>query len=196
MTADQDERAIWLGRYVLPHEGELRGWLQRRAPAGLDVDDIIQETYTRLVAADRIDQIKDPRTYAFQVAKSVILTHIRRTKIVRITAIEHIEEIGVDWVAPEQTVAFRDELERLAEAISGLPEPAGTVFRLRRIHNLSQKEVAAELGLSEGSVEHFMGNALFALRRLFDRHEGSPGPAGEQATKPRRSARRTPGEHG
>ncbi|MFZ0609624.1 MAG: sigma-70 family RNA polymerase sigma factor, partial [Xanthobacteraceae bacterium] len=154
MSAEQDQRAIWLGRYVLPHESALRGWLRRRAPVGLEVDDIIQETYTRLVAAESVDQIKDPRTYTFQTAKSVILSHIRRAKIVRITAIEHIDDVGVDWVAPEQTVVSCDELARLAEAIAALPEPAGSVFRLRRVHNMSQKEVAAELGLSEGSVEH------------------------------------------
>ena len=39
-----DERAIWLGRQVLPHEPSLRAWLSRRRLGGLDVDDIIQET--------------------------------------------------------------------------------------------------------------------------------------------------------
>ena len=45
-----DERAIWLGRHVLPHEPALRAWLRRRRLGGLEIDDIIQETYTRLVA--------------------------------------------------------------------------------------------------------------------------------------------------
>ena len=45
-----DERAIWLGRHVLPHEPALRAWLRRRRLDGLEIDDVIQETYTRLVA--------------------------------------------------------------------------------------------------------------------------------------------------
>ncbi len=188
MMADSDERSIWLGRSVLPHESALRAWLQRRAPPDLDVDDIIQETYTRLISIDRVDQIKDPRSYAFQVAKSVIFSHVRRGKIVSIANVpqlDHFEETETA-TSPERTAVYRDELVRLVRAIAGLPEPARSVFRLRRVHEKSQKEIAAELGLSEGAVERHMGHALFSLRRLFDRPAG-PGLAERESMSARRS---------
>jgi DNA-directed RNA polymerase specialized sigma24 family protein len=52
-----DERAIWLGRQVLPHEPALRAWLRRRRLGGLDVDDIIQETYSRLMTAESVQHV-------------------------------------------------------------------------------------------------------------------------------------------
>jgi len=166
-----DERALWLGRHVLPHEASLRAWLATRAPAGLDVDDIIQETYTRLVAAERVDQIRDPRTYAFQTAKSVIVSHVRRARVVRIDCVPRLERIEeADHLAsPELIAVDRDELSRLATAIAALPEPARTVFRLRRVQGVSQRDIAAQTGLTESAVEHLIGRALFALRRQFDR---------------------------
>ena len=43
-----------LGGTCLPHEPALRAWLRRRRLGGLDIDDIIQETYTRLIAAESV----------------------------------------------------------------------------------------------------------------------------------------------
>jgi len=50
MTLAAHERAIWLARNALPHEPALRAWLARRPLAGLEVDDIVQETYAILAA--------------------------------------------------------------------------------------------------------------------------------------------------
>src|SRR6185437_9749366 len=76
-----DERAIWLGRHVLPHEAALRAWLRRRRLEGLEIDDVIQETYTRLIAAESVAHIRDAKSYAFQIAGSVVVDHLRRMKV-------------------------------------------------------------------------------------------------------------------
>ncbi len=67
-----DERAIWLGRHVLPHEAALRHWLRGRRLGGLDADDVVQETYARLIAAESVAHIRNARTYMFQTAGSVV----------------------------------------------------------------------------------------------------------------------------
>src|SRR5271163_4947636 len=69
-----DERALWLARCILPHEPEIRAWLRTRRPPGLEIDDIIQETYARLSAIEDVGHIRDARTYAFQTARSVALS--------------------------------------------------------------------------------------------------------------------------
>src|SRR3569833_3279454 len=123
MTGVSDERALWLGRQVLPHEPALRVWLRRKSLGGREVDDIIQETYTRLVAADSVAHVLDARSYAFQVAGSVVIDHLRRMKVVSISQAPNFDylEVVSDEPSPERQVIDRDELQHLARMIARLP---------------------------------------------------------------------------
>ena len=166
---DIRERAAWLGRHVIPHEPELRNWLRRRPVAGLDVDDIVQEVYTRLVALYAVDHIDNPKTYAFQVASSVMINHIRRLKVVAIDSVASFEHLDVadDGASPERVLADRDELRRLDETLAALPARVAEVFRLRRIEGLSQREVAQRLGLAESTVEKHMARGAILVAERF-----------------------------
>ncbi len=171
MSSFSDERALWLGRHVLPHEAALRVWLRRRRLDGLEVDDIIQETYTRLIAADSVQHVLDAKSYAFQIAGSVVIDHLRRMKVVSISSVPDLDylEVVSDAPSPERQAIDRDELHRLANAIAGLPAKVREVFTLRRIYGLSQREVAEKMGISESTVEKHMSRGFFImLERLGD----------------------------
>jgi len=174
MASFSNERAIWLGRHVLPHEPALRAWLQRRRLGGLDVDDIIQETYTRLVAAESVQHVHDARSYTFQVAGSVVIDHLRRMKVVSIASVPDLDylEVVSDEPSPERQVIDRDELHRLAGIIARLPGKVRDVFTLRRVHGLSQREVAQRLGIAESTVEKHMSRGFLIMLDQF-RHGGN-----------------------
>jgi RNA polymerase sigma-70 factor (ECF subfamily) len=82
-----------------------------------------------------------------------------------------------DDPTPEDHTIDRDELQRLAEAIAELPESPRRVLKMRRLEDKSQKQIAAELGITEGKVEKLMGEALFGLRNLFGRQRKRPSRA-------------------
>lgn len=174
---DIRERAAWLGRHVIPHEPELRNWLRRRPVEGLDVDDIVQEVYARLVALYSVDHVDNPKTYAFQVASSVMINHIRRRKVVAIDSVASFEHLDVadDAASPEQLIADRDELRRLDKLLASLPTRVAQVFRLRRIEGLSQREVAQRLGLAESTVEKHMARGAVVVAERF-KTGGNPQP--------------------
>jgi RNA polymerase sigma factor (sigma-70 family) len=160
-----DERAIWLGRHVLPHEPALRAWLRRRRLEGLEVDDVIQETYTRLIAAESIAHIRDAKSYAFQTAGSVVVDHLRRLKVVSITSVSDLDhlELPSEEPSPERQVIDREELHRLAQLIASLPGRVRDVFTLRRVYGLSQREVAERLGIAESTVEKHMARGFLLM---------------------------------
>ena len=164
-----DERALWLGRHVLPHEATLRAWLRRRRLQGLEVDDVIQETYSRLIAADSVAHVLDAKSYAFQIASSVVIDHLRRMKVVSIASVPDLEaiEIRSEEPSPERQAIDRAELHRLADAIAALPLRVREVFTLRRIHGLSQREVAEKMGISESTVEKHMSRGFLIMLDLF-----------------------------
>lgn len=176
MSGVSDERAIWLSRHVLPHEPQLRAWLKRRNLGGLEIDDVIQETYTRLFQAESIAHIHDARNYAFQVAGSVVIDHLRRMKVVPLASVPGLDylEVGSDEPSPERQVIDRDELTRLAEMIARLPGKIRDVFSLRRVYGLSQREVAARLGLAESTVEKHMAKGFLIMSEMVGHGGNAP----------------------
>jgi RNA polymerase sigma factor (sigma-70 family) len=162
-----DDRALWLSRHVLPLEPALRAWLRSRRVAGLEIDDIVQETYARLIRARSVEGVRDVRTYTFQVAHSVVLSYVRRSRVVSFQALPDLESLGMASAdpSPEQRTLDRDTLYHLHDAFSALPPRVREVLNLRRVEGLSQKEVARRLGISESTVEKHMSKGLYLLMR-------------------------------
>jgi len=170
MNLPSDDRALWLGRYVLPHEPLLRAWLHRQQLGGLDVDDIIQEAYAALASARSVGHIAEPKNYFFQTCKSIILMHFRRSRVVSMGSLGRLEELSIcPQPLPDRQVEDRQELHNLAVAIASLPPKCRRIFILRRVEGVSQREVALRLKVSENTVEKHMGKALGLLLDVFGR---------------------------
>ena len=184
------ERGIWLERYVLPHEPALRAWLRGRYLKGLDIDDIVQETYVRLAKAGSLQHVRSGRSYAFQTAGSVIADHLRRTKITSILSVGSLEDFDLvsSEPSPEVQVIDRDELQQLAKTVARLPEQVRQVFTLRRVRELSQRDVSVRMGISESTVEKHVSRGFFLVADLFA--HGESGPPNSRADKPARTSTR------
>jgi len=174
------ERAAWLGRHIFPHEAALRQWLSRGPiGVGIEIDDVVQETYAILAAMDGVDHIRTPRTYLFEVAKSVVRQAFRRSRVVTIDSLTSAEILSVpeDAPSPESVVADRQELDRVSASIAALPARCRDVFTLRKLQGFSQREVAAHLGITESTVEKHMAKALTMLAHAIGRGGFSRDPS-------------------
>jgi RNA polymerase sigma factor (sigma-70 family) len=182
-------RAVWLSRNVLPHEPMLRSWLRRRQLFDLEVDDIVQETYAKLAALTSVDSIRDPRNYLIQVANSLLLVHLRRSRIVSITSAANPDEFGIaaPEATPEESVEYRDELRILLAALASLPLGCRTALVLRRVVGLSQRETAQRLGVSEKTIEKYMAKSVRLLMDKFGRGGKSAPEASSNTAKVRQS---------
>lgn len=172
MDVPYQARSRWLAMHVLPHEPAMRVWLKRTTKApDTDIDDIVQETYAILAKLESVDAIRDPRTYTFQVARSVFLQGVRRNKIVAIDAIADTAalEIVDDAPSPEQHAMGKRELVRVEIAISEMPPQVRKVFWLRRVEGMSQRETASTLGLAEHTVEKYSARGMKFLLQQFGR---------------------------
>lgn len=174
MTRVSDGRALWLARNVLPHEHALRRWLTGHRLRGIEPDDVVQETYAILAGLESVDAIRNPKAYMFTTAHSVIMAQVRRAQIVSISTIDDISQLaGEDGApSPETEVSDRQELQRVADAIAGLPPRCREVFVFRKIHGLSQREVARQMGISEGTVEKQVHRGLKILAGVIG-HRGN-----------------------
>jgi len=181
MSGADRERTRWFLRNILPHEPALKGWLSRSTPVGVDPDDVIQEAYTILAELPTVEDIRHPRAYLFQVARSVITRHIRRARIVAIHAVDDLERLEHpdEAATPERLAIDRDELRQLARAIAAMPLKTRQAFVLRRVKGLPQREIAAQMRISENTVETHISRGILFLMDWF----GSSGNKRSQTSK-------------
>ncbi len=152
----------WFTQEVLPHETALRNWLRHRFPRLHDWDDLIQESYLRLWRARAEGPIQSPKAYLFTTARNLALNRLGQIHQKEGLGEHDFSPVLMDEVSTPERVARHQELELLNQALQSLPERCREVFTLRRLYGLSQKEIAAKLGISEKTVE---GQSLIAMKK-------------------------------
>ena len=174
MPPENPEIAAWFALQVQPHEAMLRAWLRSRFPAESEIDDIVQEAFSRVVAARAQAEIAAPKAFLFATARNLALGRVRHRKVAGGPNVltESVAESVLDEDADvPQAVARAQELELLSQAIQSLPTRCRQILTLRKIYGLSQKEVAAQLGIAEHTVEAQGTIGLRKLAEFFERIE-------------------------
>ena len=172
MPSPDSEFFRWFAEEVQPHEAALRSWLRGRFPGLQDVDDVVQETYARLLRARETGSIACPRAFLFVTARNLALNQIRHQCHERPEGADEVAVASVpdDAVAIPDSVASAEDLRLLIQAIAALPDRCRQIVTLRKIYGLSQKEAAARLGISEHTVESQGSIGLHKCIAYFRRH--------------------------
>ncbi|MEJ0034949.1 MAG: sigma-70 family RNA polymerase sigma factor [Gammaproteobacteria bacterium] len=174
----------WFAREILVHEALFVRYLARTWPNRDEIHDLRQETYIRVYEAARKGRPPHaPKSFLFATARHLMADRVRRSRIVSMEAIGDLDvlNVPVEDVSPEQRLNARQELMQLARAFSVLPPKCREVVWLRRVDELSQKEVASRLNISEKTVEsHVVKGTRMLADILFGRNErgGQPDKIG------------------
>ena len=155
MNAPKSETARWFSEEVQPHESSLRSYLRRVFPALPDIDDLVQESYARLIRAHAAGRVSYAKAFLFTTARNAALDFFRRRKVVAIDGVADLSTLSVIEERPDAAAAVsrQQELALLAEAVKTLPERCRQVMTLRLLYAMSHKEIAAELGISDQTVK-------------------------------------------
>jgi RNA polymerase sigma-70 factor (ECF subfamily) len=168
---DQDEgRRAWFRREILPLEADLLAYARRFCRDGeSDPEDLVHDTFARAIAYGAWREVLNPGAFASRILRNVALDALRRRKVLTITAVADFERLApVDDVpTQEQATVDRDELRQLREVMAELPVQCRRVFTLRKIYDLSPREIAEKLGLSVSTVEkHLVKGLRYCSDRL------------------------------
>jgi RNA polymerase sigma factor (sigma-70 family) len=148
-------------RAFLDNHRDLVRFLSRRLRCLFTARDLTQEVYLRLGRAGGDEAIENPRAMVFRIAANLATDHVR----VQGRRAELLQEAnGLLWdqedeISPERQVLAKEELLRIAAALSGLPERTRRIFYLNRFEGVTQSEIALRLGISRTSVEKHMRRA-------------------------------------
>ena len=172
VSSPHPDTARWFAEEVLPHGPVLRAWLRSRFPSLTDPDDLVQEAFARVVQARAHAPVASAKAFLFTTARNLALDQVLRQNVVGLEALTETDALSVyeDVPGVSETVGHRQELELLTQAIQSLPERCRQVLTLRKIYGLSQKEIAAQLGISEHTVEAQVGNGMRRCAEFLARH--------------------------
>jgi len=175
----------------LENERGIKRLLSRFFSRPQDVDDIAQETFLRAFAAEANQDILAPRAFLYRIARNLALNEKLRLSS---TTTEYIEDsvnpdvLGSgEEISGEDHVYGRQKMAMFAEAVSSLPTQCRHVFLLRKVHGLSQKEVAERLGISVSTVEKHVATGLLRTNEYLRRQGYEVGPAAGRSTSERNS---------
>lgn len=157
----------WFVDEVLPLEPALTRLLRRCWRRADDIPDLRQEIYVNVFESASRDGIPEfTQAWLFRCARNLLINKARRAQVVPFELIADVDELAdppSDHRTPERLAAASREIELLDAAFEALPPRCRQVMTLRMVDGLSQKEIAARLGIVEGTVERQVTLGIRAL---------------------------------
>lgn len=172
MPPPNPEQARWFAAELEPHGPALRAFLAKQFPLLPDVEDIVQESFVRVLRVRETERVESPKALLYAVARNLARDAARRQGVI---AFEPMTENAESFVSTgshdvAESVIQNEEFELLRQAIQTLPERCRQVFTLRMAYGLSQREIAARLGITENTVERQMGKGYRRCTEFFAKH--------------------------
>ena len=123
----------WFAGVFSRYSRSLRRYLRRYSVSEETAADVAQEAFLRVYVASRTDTVKQPRAFLYQIARNLILNHIRNQNRAGTDTVPDIDDLGVydEFPSLEATCISREEYELLVGAIETLPNQCRRVFILR-----------------------------------------------------------------
>jgi RNA polymerase sigma-70 factor (ECF subfamily) len=153
------------GRIFDEFGGPIYRFIASRVNSPTDAEDLTQLVFVKaLEALPRYEARGIPfGGWLFRLARNAIIdqSRTRRDHLSLVTVVTRAtEEAG-----PEAMATLRDDLERVARALTDLTDDQREVIELRFLAGLSVYEAAAAMGRQEGTIRGLQFRAIAALRR-------------------------------
>jgi RNA polymerase sigma-70 factor (ECF subfamily) len=160
---------------VRVREKDLRWLLWRLTRNWADVEELLQETYIRLLQAFP-DKVPNAHGLAFRTARNLAYDRWRHEKVVPLElAGEFFEkdQPSDDLALVQRIVEGQQEVERILIVARRFTERQREIFILRKIYGYTQKQIAERLKIAEHTVEHHLH---LCARQLANALGNTPAP--------------------
>jgi len=141
---------------VLAYQHRLYQVIRRQLPSHEDADDVLQNTFLKVFRhLDGFEGRSELYTWMYRIAQNEVFNFVKRNAKMKMVALENQVE------KREEPHLNPDELVRCLEmAVNGLPERQQMVFRMRYYDELSYKQMADILKLTEGALKASFHHAV------------------------------------
>ena len=140
-------------------------YLTRQLKCRHTAEDLVQDIFLAIPKTASIRPIQNPRAFLFRIANNLVSNRVRqdarRRELREMNA--DILWTAVDEVTPERQLLGAEALAQLSAAVDCLPERTQQILAWRRIDGLTNREIAARLGISDTAVEKHIRKAMAFL---------------------------------
>lgn len=129
-----------------------------------EAEEAVQNVFYKLwEKKDKLGELQSVQAYLYRAVYNECMNYVKHEKV----KMAHAGHVGrqqqeTNDYAREGSVRILEQ--RIAEAMTHLPEQCRTIFQMSRFEELKYREIADRLGLSVKTVENQMGKALKILR--------------------------------
>jgi len=160
-----EDRAATVGRLFRDHNRTLVGFLFARLRNEPEANEIAQEAYVKVLQLEKRPGASNfMRAYLFRVAENLALDRLRQRHIrSRLDSLQSLDDLFEEPGAERSAIA-EQELERLRQIVSELPDNCRIAFCLHKLEDRSIEEVAASMSLKERMVRRHVSRALLYIQ--------------------------------
>lgn len=140
-------------------------FFRRRTADFQEAQDLVHDTFTRVLGAGPGEGVRKPQAYLTRIAQNLLRD---RAKIrARRSADRHVSDDDAILAGTDQNCLLetRDLLDRLEVAMLELPQQTREIFMSHRLEGLTYNEIAERSGLSVKQVEWAIARSLVELDR-------------------------------
>ncbi|MBW8302576.1 MAG: RNA polymerase sigma factor [Brevundimonas sp.] len=180
----------WFIDEVLPFEARYlaaaRRFSARGAAGGDEAADLVHDVYARVLASEGWRFIDDPRAYVLTMIRNLGIQKIRRARIVVMETLASAEGALADGGTPDafDEISGRQRLRLALDALRALPPRCREVVELRRLQDLSSRDIARRLGLSLSTVEKRLARGMVLMAQAMAEADAKVEPVGRSAARP------------
>lgn len=169
MTASAHTFSPSLETLYCDHHGWLQSWLRRRLGNASEAADLAHDTFLRLISGQsqrRFDSMLEARAYLRTTAQNLCINLWRR---------QEIEQAWLDTLAvtpedlypsAERQAMVLQALEEISAMLQTLSSKAARAFTLAVVCEMTDDEVATELGVSDRMVRKYVAQAMLGCLSL------------------------------
>jgi RNA polymerase sigma-70 factor (ECF subfamily) len=158
----------------LRHQHSLSRYLKRLLPSEEDAEEVLQETYVRLLSQkSRADLDENSRSYLFAIALNLVRDMMRKRG--RQEKYQHVpidDEILISHdPTPDKQAEWSNSLAQLKQGLLSLNPRTRAIFMLHRFEEMTYPEIAQKLNISVKTVERHIQKAIQDLQDLLNEKE-------------------------
>jgi RNA polymerase sigma factor (sigma-70 family) len=159
------EENLQISEVVTREQSRLRDFIRRRVGDPADVDDVLQDVFSRLVEANRLLMpIEHVTGWLFTVARNRITDLFRSSRDEDDADLDEL--LASDETEPDVLFTRRSVIDELEAALAELPDEQRAVFIAHELEGRSFKSLAEESGVG---INTLLSRKRYAVLRLRER---------------------------
>lgn len=161
----------------MSNESHLLGWRKRwnqrllqflgRRVRAVDIEDLAQETYLRLLRARDLSEVRNPQAYLLRVASHVV-TEWRDHAPPMQPMSDEVGELLIDEYPPDLDLEAALSQERLDRSLAEMSPMMRAVLLLRLREGYSYKAIAEKLEITLRQVRRYLARGYDKLREVLE----------------------------